>query len=217
MNSESVEMYLKTVAELGGEHDPIAIGRAARRLGISPVSASEMMKRLGDMGYITHLPYKGVILTPKGLKIANSVIRRQRLWECFLVSHLELDWAQSYGLACSLEHATAPEITDALASFLDNPERCPHGNPIPGEGGETDKRRAIPLGSVQSGSKGRIEAILPENTDVLTYLAERDLKPGTEFTVIDSAPLDGPLTLVVGENHMDIGLNLARRILVHCE
>lgn len=213
--SESVEMYLKTVAELGGEHGPVSIGRVADRLGVSPVSASEMMKRLGDRGYIRHLPYKGVELTGEGRQLANSVIRRQRLWECFLVDQLDIDWAQSYDLACSLEHATAPQVTHALSNYLENPRRCPHGNPIPNETGETENLHSMPLTDLQLNKNCRIEAIVPENSDILSYLAERNLWPGTELTLIAAAPLDGPLTLLVGEDEIVIGLNLAERILVN--
>jgi DtxR family Mn-dependent transcriptional regulator len=212
--SESVEMYLKTVAELGGEHNPVPIGRVAGRLGISPVSASEMMKRLGDQGYIKHLPYKGVRLTSDGRQLANSVIRRQRLWECFLVDQLEIDWAKAYELACSLEHATASQVTHALSNFLHNPERCPHGNPIPDEGGETSILKSRPLTKLQLGEGGCIQAIEPENSDILAYFAERNLQPGTDVSVIASAPLDGPLTLLVNEQEIVIGVNLAERILV---
>ena len=213
--SESVEMYLKTVAELGGEHGPVSIGRVADRLGVSPVSASEMMKRLGDRGYIRHLPYKGVELTGEGRQLANSVIRRQRLWECFLVDQLDIDWAQSYDLACSLEHATAPQVTHALSNYLENPRRCPHGNPIPNETGETENLHSMPLTDLQLNKNCRIEAIVPENSDILSYLAERNLWPGTELTLIAAAPLEGPLTLLVGEDEIVIGLNLAERILVN--
>ena len=97
-SSESVEMYLKTVAELGGEHGPVPIGRVAKRMGVSPVSANEMMKRLGEQRLIQHQMYKGVSLTDDGRRLANSVIRRQRLWECFLVDHLKLDWARVRGV-----------------------------------------------------------------------------------------------------------------------
>jgi DtxR family Mn-dependent transcriptional regulator len=173
-----------------------------------------MMKRLGDQGYINHLPYKGVKLTGDGRQLANSVIRRQRLWECFLVDQLDIDWANAYDLACTLEHATAPQVTHALSNYLQNPERCPHGNPIPDERGETSFLRSRALTELQLGEGGRIQAIVPENSDILSYLAERNLRPGTDVSVIAAAPLDGPLTLLVGKKEIVIGRNLTERILV---
>src|SRR5512147_1461619 len=123
--SESTEMYLKAMAELGDRD--VAIARLAERLNVTHVSANEMMRRLGELGLVTHMPYKGVTLTKKGREAASSVMRRQRLWEVFLYDHLKIEWASIYELACSLEHATAPEVTEALAEFLGNPTNCPRG------------------------------------------------------------------------------------------
>lgn len=220
--SESVEMYLKTVAELGGVSEPVPIGRVAERLGISPVSANEMMKRLGENDYIDHLPYKGVTLTANGRRLANSVIRRQRLWECFLVEQLKIDWAKAYELACDLEHATAPEVTEALAAFLDHPATCPHGNLIPNPAGQVRDALPVALAELNAGESACIRAVAPESSDVLAYLAERGLLPGRQVTVTEAAPLQGPLTLQVTEpvgeagsgREVVLGMALAQLVLV---
>jgi DtxR family Mn-dependent transcriptional regulator len=73
----------------------------------------------------------------------------------------------------------------------------------------------MPLTDLQLNKNCRIEAIVPENSDILSYLAERKLWPGTELTLIAAAPLEGPLTLLIGEDEIVIGLNLAERILVN--
>jgi DtxR family Mn-dependent transcriptional regulator len=218
-SSESVEMYLKTVAELGGEHGPVPIGRVAERLGVSPVSANEMMKRLGEQHLIQHQMYKGVFLTDDGRRLANSVIRRQRLWECFLVDHLKLDWAKVHDLACDLEHATAPEVTEALAQYLGNPGRCPHGNPIPDPDGEIRQATDQALTGLKVGQSGRIRAIVPESSDLLAYLAERGLRPGQVVTVVEAAPLEGPLTVQVGDGQEEplVALGLALADLLQVE
>src|SRR5512145_1864721 len=93
--SESTEMYLKAMAELGNG-ETVAIGRLAQRLDVTPVSANEMVKRLGDQGLVSHTPYKGVNLTEKGREVACDVLRRQRLWEVFLYEHLKIEWAKIY-------------------------------------------------------------------------------------------------------------------------
>ena len=46
--NETVEMYLKTIAELGDGETPVSVARLAERLGVTPVSANEMMKRLAE-------------------------------------------------------------------------------------------------------------------------------------------------------------------------
>ena len=214
--SESTEMYLKAMAELG-EGEVVPIGRLAERLEVTSVSANEMVKRLGDQGLVSHTPYKGVNLTKKGRKAACDVVRRQRLWECFLHDHLKIEWAQLYELACSLEHATAPEVTDALAKFLGNPSACPHGNPIPAADGSFTRVRGISLSEVRLGSTVRVLAVRATATAVLRHLQERDILPGREITVLEAAPMQGPLTLDVEGNRVLLGLLISKFVIVEMQ
>lgn len=211
--SESTEMYLKAMVELSG-HTPVTVSRLAERLSVSPVSANEMVRRLGEQGLVAHTPYKGVSLTDKGHDVAVNVLRRQRLWECFLHDHLKIEWAQIYEFACSLEHATAPEVTEALAGFLGNPKTCPRGNPIPGLDGSFKPLDGIALNELEIGKKARIIAVNATATDVLWYLQERNILPGREIEVIEAAPLQGPLTLIVDGREAALGLSMAEFVIV---
>ena len=211
--SESTEMYLKAMAELG-DGEVVPIGRLAERLDVTPVSANEMIKRLGDQGLVSHTPYKGANLTKKGRLAASSVVRRQRLWECFLHDHLKIEWAQLYELACSLEHATAPEVTVALASFLGDPHTCPHGNPIPAADGSFHRVNGIPLSEVSVGGTVHVLAVRATETDVLEHLQERDILPGRELTLLEIAPLDGTLALDVQGKRVALGLMISKLVLV---
>ena len=211
--SESTEMYLKTMVEMS-DHDVVVIGRLAERLGVTPVSANEMVKRLEEQGLVSHTPYKGVGLTKKGREAACSVIRRQRLWECFLYDHLKIEWAQVYEFACSLEHATAPEVTEALAEFLGDPKTCPRGNPIPAADGSFKPLDAIPLSELILGQAARVVAVNATATDVLKYLQEKNILPERDLTVVEVAPMQGPLTLRVGSKDVALGLSMAEFVLV---
>ena len=210
--SESTEMYLKAMAELGDRD--VAIARLAERLGVTPVSANEMMRRLGEQGLVTHTPYKGVTLTKKGREAASNVLRRQRLWEVFLYDQLNIEWAKVYELACSLEHATAPEVTEALADFLGNPTVCPRGNPIPDENGAFTPLDGITLREAEVGSTVRVLAVNATATDVLKYLQDKGILPGQTVKVLEAAPLDGPLTLSVNGKEVALGLSMAEFVIV---
>jgi DtxR family transcriptional regulator, Mn-dependent transcriptional regulator len=210
--SESTEMYLKAMSELGDQD--VAIARLAERLSVTNVSANEMMHRLDEQGLVTHTPYKGVTLTKKGLDAAGNVIRRQRLWECFLYDHLKIEWARVYELACSLEHATAPEVTEALADFLGNPTVCPRGLPIPDETGMFTPLSGIPLSETAIGKTVNVQAVNATSTDVLKYLQERNILPGQTIKIIEAAPLQGPLTLRVDEKEAALGLSMAEFVIV---
>jgi DtxR family Mn-dependent transcriptional regulator len=205
-------MYLKAMAELGDRD--VAISRLAERLGVTHVSANEMMRRLGDQGLVTHTPYKGVTLTERGREAASSVIRRQRLWEVFLYENLKIEWAKVYELACSLEHATAPEVTEALAGFLGDPTVCPRGNPIPDENGLFTPLDGMSLNEVGVGETVTVLAVNATATDVLKYLQDKNILPGQTVKVLEAAPLDGPLTLDVNGKEVALGLSMAGFVIV---
>ena len=210
--SESTEMYLKAMAEFGDRDLPIA--RLATRLSVTPVSANEMIKKLSEQGLVSHTPYKGVNLTKKGRNVACDVLRRQRLWEVFLYEHLKIEWAKIYELGCSLEHATAPEVTAALADFLGHPKTCPRGNPIPAADGSFTPLNGVPLSEVEIGKTVRVLAVRATVTDVLKHLQEHDILPGRTMTLLEAAPMEGPLTLDVNGHYMALGLLVSEFIIV---
>jgi len=208
-----MEMYLKAMLEMS-DREPATVARLAERLGVTPVSANEMVRKLGEHGLAKHTPYKGVALTETGREVACSVMRRQRLWEVFLYDHLKIEWSKIYELACSLEHATAPEVTEALADFLGNPTTCPRGNPIPSSDGSFVPLAGLTLDEAAVGDKLRVVAVNATSTDVLKYLQDRNILPGSEITLLEIAPLQGPLTLKVGNKEVALGLSIAEFINV---
>lgn len=211
--SESTEMYLKALVELW-QGDKVPVGRLAGRLGVSNVSANEMVHRLTEQGLVSHTPYKGVELTETGQMAACSVLRRQRLWECFLYEYLKIEWAKLYELACSLEHATAPEVTEALAVFLGDPKFCPRGNPIPSAEGTFTPLNGVLLREAPLGVNLSVIAVNATETDLLRYLQERSILPGQELTILEAAPMDGPLTLRVNGQEVALGLRLSEFVIV---
>jgi DtxR family Mn-dependent transcriptional regulator len=209
-----MEMYLKAMLEMS-DREPATVGRLAERLGVTSVSANEMVRRLGEHGLATHIPYKGISLTEKGREVACNVMRRQRLWEVFLYDYLKIEWSKIYELACLLEHATAPEVTEALAVFLGNPTTCPRGNPIPAADGSFAPLDVIPLSEAVMGDTLRVAAVNATRTDVLKYLQERNLLPGREMTLLEAAPMQGPLTVRVDGKDVALGLQIADFVLVY--
>jgi len=214
IRSESTEMYLKTILELATGEEPVAISQVAERWGVTPVSANEMIKRLAEYGMILHEPYKGVSLTETGLRQATNVLRRHRLWERLLVDHLGVDWAEAHDAACQLEHATAEAVTTALDAFLGHPTTCPHGNPIPDLNQPINEAETQPLSTLEIGQRGTIIRIHPEETPLLAYLAEHGIHPQVPVEVEAIAPLEGPLTVRVGEQRAVIGREAASRVHV---
>ena len=70
-------------------------------------------------------------LTPAGLRKANSVVRKHRLWEVYLTRRLDLPSDHVHRDAEAMEHALTDEAVRELESLLGHPTLDPHGRPIP--------------------------------------------------------------------------------------
>lgn len=212
--NESTEMYLKTVSELAEGDEAVPISALAKRLGVSTVSATEMVHRLQDQDLLEHVPYKGIHLTDEGSRRALGVIRSHQLWETFLADFLQLPWEDVHEYACRLEHATDGAVTEALNDFLGRPARCPHGNPVPQNEDADSAISATPLSDLEPGQAAAIDAIHPESTLLLQYLADRNLKPGVWLTVREIAPFNGPVMVAVDDEVHALGREVAAQIFV---
>lgn len=131
--SESEEMYLITMAMAveDGHQGPVPVPYLADELGVSRVSANEMVKKLAARGLVEYEPYKGVTLLPDGEEIADTVLRRRRLWSLFLHEQLGLTPSAADSVACEFEHVTPFDVANRLSEFLDHPRVGPGGKPIP--------------------------------------------------------------------------------------
>ena len=212
--NESKEMYLKTVNELMMGNDAVPVSALAERLGVTGVSANEMVHKLQDHGLLEHKPYKGVLLTKEGRKQAFQILRNHRLWECFLVKKLNLSWEHVHDLACRMEHVLDTEVVEALDFYLGQPEACPHGNPIPTTDGKIAPTNSIPLSELKPGERGVIVSIHPESTLLLKYLADRNIKTGRHILLKEIAPLKGPFTISYDQRTCVIGRAIAAYIFV---
>src|SRR6266540_3190295 len=130
--SEAVEDYVKSIyaLERHGER-PITTSALAERLGVAPSSVTAMLKRLDELGLVRYEPYHGVTLTPTGDQVALKVIRHHRLIEAFLADSLGMPWDRVHDEAEVLEHYISEDLERRIAEKLGDPERDPHGDPIP--------------------------------------------------------------------------------------
>lgn len=132
-NTEAIEDYAKTIYALSLEREgPVLNGEIASRLGVTPATATSMLKRLDEMALVEHVPYKGVTLTPAGEKVALEVIRHHRLIEAYLSEALGMPDDRVHEEAEVLEHYISEELELLIAAKLGEPSHDPHGTPIPG-------------------------------------------------------------------------------------
>ena len=90
-HSDAIEDYAKAIYALSRRGGGVVSTNAlAERLGVTPASASAMVKKLAERGLAAHAPYKGVELTGAGERVALEVLRHHRLLELYLSEHLGL-------------------------------------------------------------------------------------------------------------------------------
>jgi len=203
--SESVEMYLITVARLRRADQPVPVALLAQGLGISPISANEMCRRLAERALVAYQPYKGVTLTTEGERLARRVLCRRRLWEVFLVEQLGLTPTDADEIACRLEHVTPDTLTERLAAFLAFPTHSPQGEPIPYDGRPEHLLPTHSLGSLPVGRRARIIEVSGADAPLQAFLRVHGLVPGAVITVLGAAADEllvavGQRTLVVAHS-----------------
>jgi len=132
-SSEAIEDYAKAIYALARDREgPVLNGEVAERLGVAPGTATAMLKRLDAMGLVRYTPYRGVVLTPAGEKVALEVIRHHRLIETYLADALGMSEDRVHEEAEVLEHYISEDLELLIAAKLGEPSHDPHGTPIPG-------------------------------------------------------------------------------------
>src|SRR5437764_727729 len=209
--SSAVEDYAKAIYALQERGDGCAVttNALAERLGVTPASASAMVKKLAGMGLVSHVRYRGVQLTAKGSAIALEVIRHHRLLEAYLSESLGVPWDRVHDEAEVLEHVLPEELEELIADKLGNPTHDPHGDPIPTRDGLMPDEPTVSLQTLATGDCGRFVRISDADPEMLRYLAARGIAPGDELEVVDKQPFDGPLFARFGQAVHAFGGSLA--------
>jgi DtxR family Mn-dependent transcriptional regulator len=180
VRSASVEDYAKAIYVLESRHGVASTTALADRLGVSAPAVSAMAKKLDGLGYVTHVPYRGVRLTGEGRTVALEVLRHHRLLETFLVEELGVPWDRVDAEAEVLEHVLSEGLEARIAAKLGEPTHDPHGDPIPALDGTVEEEATVPLGSLAAGDRGRFVRVSDSDPALLRELAKLGIAPGDE-------------------------------------
>ena len=187
--TESEEMYLITVARAleAGHPEPVPMPEIAEAMSVSVASANEMVRKLAGRELVTYEPYHGAGLTRSGRAVANRVLRTRRLWATFLVQHLGLAPIEADDQACHLEHVTAADAVERLATFLGDPAVDPLGQPIPSL--ESPRAatgpRTIPLDQAPTGVECEVVSMRATGA-AREFLTGSGITPGGRLIVLAS-------------------------------
>ena len=213
--SSAVEDYAKAIYALQRRGTgAVSTNALAARLGVTAASASGMVKKLDDLGLVSHVPYRGVELTERGERVALEVLRHHRLLEALLAEVLGVPWDRVHAEAEVLEHHLSEELEELIAARLGHPTHDPHGDPIPTADLRIEEGQTVSLQSLEPGDRGRFVRISDADPEMLRYLGERGIAPGGSFEVVDKQPFDGPLFARFGADVHVLGGALARAMRV---
>jgi DtxR family Mn-dependent transcriptional regulator len=220
--SSTVENYLKAIYQgqtaLPREERLVPMGQVAAALGVTPGTATTMVKALSEAGLAEYEPYSGVRLTSSGEKLAGLVLRRHRLVELFLVDVMGMSWAEVHDEAEQLEHVVSERLIQRIDEMLGSPTHDPHGDPIPSADGAIQPRHLESLLTCPIGTPLRVTRIADQDPAFLRFIERNDLKPGQPIEVeardaaADSVRLRGR-----DRTPLVIGARAASKLLVEVE
>ncbi len=232
-SSKSMQDYLRAIAALSNNGDPVSTTEISRYFKIAPASVTEMLKKLSENGYVNYSSYHGSTLNAKGLKEAQKITRKHRLLERFLSDVLHIGKDQVHTQACEMEHSLSDEAEESLCRFLNHPGKCPDDDKIiPAcdlpfstceecialhkQGLEEVGKRQQNLKSIcnlKSGVHAKISFIRGEHR-ILQRLLDMGLTPGTPIKIERVAPLKGPIEVCVRGSKVALGQDIAANVFV---
>ncbi len=208
------EDYLKAIYLLISRGVEVSNSALAGQMGVAPASATNMVKKLSDLGLVSYEPYQDITLTEAGELVALEVLRHHRLLELYLHDKLNLSWDQVHEEAERLEHVLSEALEDAIAAALGDPTVDPHGDPIPTKDGKVETVSGVPLSIAELRRPYMVVRVLLQDPERLVYLGSMKLYPNSEVTVLKRAPFAGPLLIEVAGDHHALAHDLAEFIIV---
>lgn len=213
--THGAEGYLEAVYELHEEGARVVQARIAERLGVSRAAVSEQIRRLTAAGMVETGSDREILLTEHGRDVAEDAVRRHRMAERFLVDVLKMPWHLVHQEAEKLQEALTGALQEHVASLLDGPGTCPHGNPIPGTGAvfRTDLTQ---LRDFKAGDSVVLQRLLEDvelQTQTMKYFEDHGLMPGSTITILAVGP-DGTMTLEVDGVQSALGAELTDNLWV---
>ena len=219
--SSTVENYLKAIYQgqsaLAAGARLVPMGHVATALGVTPGTATTMVKALAESGLAEYEPYSGVRLSPAGERLATLVLRRHRLVELFLVQVMGMKWDEVHDDAEQLEHVVSDRLIERIDDMLGRPTHDPHGDPIPGPDGTIAQRNFDSLLTCPIDTALKVSRIADQDPAFLRFIEQNDLKPGEPVRVQSRDTAADAVVLRGRERTLTIGARAASKLLVEVD
>jgi DtxR family Mn-dependent transcriptional regulator len=201
MYTYTEENYLKSIYKLSQKQKAgISTNAIAERMNTKASSVTDMIKKMADKKLVNYKKYQGVTLTAKGKKEALKVIRKHRLWEVFLLEHLNFHWDEIHDIAEQLEHINSDQLIEKLDRFLNYPKNDPHGDPIPDEQGQLPEDHSYLLSNLKITDKALVVGVNDKSPAFLKYLDQVSIQLQTNLEVVAYYDFDQSMDVKVNES-----------------
>lgn len=211
----TIEDYLGVIYTLERDGEAVIGARLAEWMEVSPPTVTATVKRMIRDGWVTADERREIHLTATGRTAAASVVRRHMLTELLLARVLEVPWSQVHQEADQMEHTISGETVQRLLDRLNDPQTCPHGNPLPGH--EALLQEWIPLTKAREGQNiliRRVHESAEQNRELMVYLETHQVMPGTAAIVQQVIDFNRTISLQVGEEEVVLGFPVAECIYI---
>lgn len=118
--SELSEDYVEAILDLIDSHGEARLTDLAERMGVSHPSVFKTLRRMEADGLVNLRPYRSILLTAQGRKLAEDCRARHQTVVSFLLA-LGLDRETAELDAEGIEHHVSPKTLGLMAEFTRRP------------------------------------------------------------------------------------------------
>ncbi|MCK5197801.1 MAG: DtxR family transcriptional regulator [Spirochaetales bacterium] len=225
--SSNFEDYLKTIGDLEASKGQVRSKEIAKIMKVKPSSVTNALQVLREQKLISYEPYGPIIMTSRGKRIWLIIHQKYKTVKDFFTEILEIDHKTADELACTMEHAISPQITERillLRQFLkddstcgtDTIERLHDFFAKQTEKTEKEIGKEIPmflLSVLKPGERATIHKINGDQALRQNFL-DMGLSRGQEVIVERVAPLGDPIEITIRGYSLSLRKSEAELIIV---
>lgn len=124
MPTPSMEDHIEQIYMLIENKGYARVSDIAEALSVLPSSVTKMVQKLDKDGYLVYEKYRGLTLTPKGVKLGKRLVQRHELLEQFL-RLIGVDEELIYDDVEGIEHHLSWNSIDRIADLVQLIEEKP--------------------------------------------------------------------------------------------
>lgn len=121
--TSSLEDYLEAIFVLSQKNGSVRVTDIADFLKVSKPSVNRAVNTLTQNGYLQHITYGDIELTPDGESYAANVLHRHKLIKHFLMDELGVDEKNAENDACKMEHDMSAVTIEKLYEYLERRDK----------------------------------------------------------------------------------------------